>query len=110
MQLLHSRFNLKLSCRHKPLNHFIMLSKNYISILASFCTGAILLTTACKKNDDAASISPATEQNQPAMPTTESYTVTSHDGHLIGINGKKSGGINPKQNVNTTMGCGSAGD
>src|SRR5437867_359364 len=85
--------------------------KYSLSSLAAFAVTAILITGACKKNDDA-SVAPANSQDPSGIIATSNrsndntYAITAKDGHLIGINGKENS-VNPKTGGTMTIeGCG----
>jgi len=105
-----------------------MYFKKSLSVVATMFVASTILFTSCKKNDDVSSatglpgnqtatgIAPgiavqgassnvATAVN--ADNQTASYTVTSNDGHTIGINGVKPAG-NPKTGLNMIQSCGAA--
>src|SRR5438477_8488799 len=89
-----------------------MLFKNSILTVATFFACSIIVFNSCKKNDDISSTgSPGNESavstvNTNPSPTINSFTITSKDGNIIGVNGTKPV-VNPKTGQMQAASCGS---
>ncbi len=82
------------------------LSNSYVLALVAVAMGTTVFITSCQKDQDNDTPTKGITQEQ-NQDNSNSFTITSQDGHVIGINGAKTDGRG-KQSTSTINGCGAA--